>query len=137
MVKIAFQNVRTSNAEKIARLASALNEYDAIFLSEVDNPRIEQNCRIIAQGLFKFHYDPSTCRRIGMIATNLIDINKVENDTGLTLTQERVQKDQTALQTCLFEIKFKEKRQTRKIYVENLYAIPNLSNVNKGKSSES
>ena len=70
LFKVAFQNVRTINTEKLVRLNCFLDSVDIVFLSEVD----KSDFRFLSNGNFTFHYDPSSCRRIAMMASNLIAI---------------------------------------------------------------
>ena len=128
--KVAFQNVRTINTEKLVRLNSFLDNVDIIFLSEVD----KSNFRFIADGNFQFHYDPSPCRRIAMLASNLIDIQPI--GPGLILSQERQRKDQTALQTYLYKVTIKVKNEIHIFHIENIYSIPCLSPINRERLVE-
>ena len=125
MLKVAFQNVRTINNEKLVRLCKFLDKVDVIFLSEVDNASF----RFVDDDHFRYHYDPSSCRRIAMMASNLIDIEPV--GPGIHLTQERIQKDQTAAQSYLYKINTTKDKKKHTIFFENIYAIPALSTVNR------
>ena len=125
MLKIAFQNVRTINKEKLVRLCKYLEKVDVIFMSEVDNASF----RFLDNDHFKYHYDPSSCRRIAMLASNLIDIEPV--GPGIRLTQDRQQKDQTAAQSYLYKISTTKDKKKHTIFFENFYVIPALSTVNR------
>ena len=125
LFKVAFQNVRTINKEKVVRLNNFLKNVDVIFLSEVDNPSF----RFISNDHFQYHYDPSTCRRLAVISSNLVDMQPI--GPGLILHQDRVQKDKTAVQTYLYQITINVNKQKHVIHFENVYSIPSLSPLNK------
>ena len=125
--RVAFQNVRTINNEKVIRLNQFLHSVDVIFLSEVDN----SSFRFISNDHFRYHYDPAVCRRLAVVTSNLVDIEPI--GSGLTLSQDRIQKDKTAVQTYLYKITINRNQQKHVIYFENVYAIPALTPLNKDR----
>lgn len=131
LFRVAFQNVRTINKEKVIRLNNFLQSVDVIFLSEVDNASF----KFIDSDHFQYHYDPATCRRLAVVASNLVDLTPI--GPGLILSQDRIQKDKTAVQTYLYKITIIGKdKQKHIIYFENVYAIPSLTPINQERLHE-
>ena len=119
-LKIAFQNVNSMNPQKLAHLVGQLNNFDIIFLSEVNSPNSINDFCFANDKKFHYHFDPSL-RRIGVITNLLVDIKTV--GVGLKLEQCRTQRDKTAVQSFLYKINIGN----HLVYLENVYAIPGLS----------
>ena len=125
-LKIAFQNVNSMNPQKLAHLVGQLNKFDIIFLSEVNSPNSIHNFCFANDNKFYSHFDPSV-RRIGVITNLLVEIKTV--GIGLKLEQLRTQRDKTAVQSFVYEVKIG----CYTVFIENVYAVPDLSPHNTRK----
>lgn len=121
MSTTSFQNVNTISVTKIGYLSKYLAKSPLIFLSEINKANF--SC-VGAGDLFETHF-PQDAPRLGLIASKLIDIKPV--GLGLSFEQVRLQIDQTAVQTYIYKVNFGK----TVFYIENVYAVPNLSRVNK------
>ena len=117
--KVAFQNVRSLNNNKLITIVKQLQKGDIIFMNEVNQ---KQYIFPDSDGYF-FHHDP-TVYRIAVVASKLIDIKPIS--IGLLLTQERTQADKTAIQSYIYQVKI----QKIVIFIESFYCIPNLTKSN-------
>jgi len=121
-MKISFQNVNSINDEKTEILANKLTTNDLLCLSEL-NKCYDFNK---TNNLYQYHTDVNT-KRIGILASNTLKITPVS--CGLNLSQERVQKDKTVIQSFLYKISV----DNRDIYIENIYSVPDASDENIDK----
>ena len=113
-MKITFQNVRSINDEKTKVLAEKLDSHDLICLSEL-NKCYDFN-KINVNDLYQYHTDLNT-ERIGIIACNTLKLNPIAD--SINLTQERVQKDKSVIQTNLYKIDINN----RSIYILKTYTV--------------
>ena len=118
-LRIAFQNVNSINPQKLAHIVGQLRKFDIILLSEVNSPNSSHDFSFANNDSFDFHFDPSV-RRIAVVASKIVDISTV--GIGIKLEQTRVQKDKTAVQSFVYKVKSGKTT----VFIENVYAIPNL-----------
>lgn len=111
-MKIQFQNTNTISNTKLNALAKSLDDYDLVFLSEMN-----KECDFGKSKKFQYHVE-AKCPRIAMIATNTLNISFVE--VGIVLTQKRERQDQTAVQSCIYKIN----QNGYEFFVENIYVVP-------------
>ena len=113
MFKIGFQNCNTISKNKLTTLQSQLSTFDIIFLSEIN----KKNFSFANSDVFQHHVD-SEVPRIAMIGVNTVKVKPI--GVGICLSQQRVQIDQTAVQSYVYEVKTKS--QTK--IIENFYLVP-------------
>ena len=123
--KVAFQNVRTLNNNKLATIVQQLQHGDIFFLNEVNH---EEFIFPNSDSYF-FHHDP-VAYRICTIASKMLDIKPVGR--GILLTQERTQADKNAVQSYVYKIRIKQIT----FHIESFYCIPSLTKNNLDKLLE-
>ena len=116
--KILFINVQTLSKLKIIFLLHLLNDFNAIFLTEINYK--QQLLSDIPLDACQVHFDPLT-PRLAMICTH--STNFTYKGPGILIQQARVQNDQTAAQSNLYRINFEN---NKCMEIENTYIVPDI-----------